>query len=91
MKTLLKRLLPLMLLVGFATVSMAHPPSAPQATPAGGSGDVTSVSDCTDGACLDGSSDGGTYARFYDDAAFYMQLAVEAESGKLRLPPVALA
>ena len=32
----------------------------------GGSGDVTSVGDCTTGACLDGTSDGGTYIKFYD-------------------------
>jgi len=31
-----------------------------------GSGDVTSVGDCTGGACLDGTSDGGTYIKFYD-------------------------
>jgi len=35
------------------------------AAPAGG-GDVLSVGDCLDGACLDGSSDGGTYISFYD-------------------------
>lgn len=32
----------------------------------GGSGDVTDVGDCTGGACLDGTSDGGTYIKFYD-------------------------
>jgi len=31
-----------------------------------GSGDVTDVGDCTGGACLDGTSDGGTYISFYD-------------------------
>jgi hypothetical protein len=31
-----------------------------------GSGDVTSAGDCTSGACLDGTSDGGTYIKFYD-------------------------
>ncbi|MCP3681611.1 MAG: hypothetical protein GY861_02880 [bacterium] len=31
-----------------------------------GSGDVTSVGDCTGGACLDGTSDGGTWIKFYD-------------------------
>lgn len=31
-----------------------------------GSGDVTSVGDCLTGACYDGTSDGGTYAKFYD-------------------------
>jgi len=34
-------------------------------TPAG-SGDVTSVGDCTGGACFDGTSDGGTHFDFYD-------------------------
>jgi hypothetical protein len=29
-------------------------------------GDVTSVGDCTGGACLDGTSDGGTWVKFYD-------------------------
>lgn len=29
-------------------------------------GDVESVGDCTGGACLDGTSDGGTYIKFYD-------------------------
>lgn len=36
-----------------------------------GSGDVTSVGDCTDGACYDGSSDGGTYTRLYDGDSHY--------------------
>jgi hypothetical protein len=31
----------------------------------GGSGDVESVGDCTSGACLDGTSDGGTYINLY--------------------------
>jgi hypothetical protein len=35
------------------------------ASPAG-AGDVESVGDCTTGACLDGTSDGGTYISFYD-------------------------
>ena len=41
-----------------------------------GTGDVTSVGDCTTGACLDGSSDGGTYLRLYDGNSHYVQLAV---------------
>lgn len=32
----------------------------------GGAGDVTDVGDCATGACLDGTSDGGTYIKFYD-------------------------
>jgi hypothetical protein len=37
----------------------------------GGSGDVTDVGDCSSGACLDGSSDGGTYIRLYDGTSAY--------------------
>jgi hypothetical protein len=33
---------------------------------AAGAGDVLSVGDCTEGACLDGTSDGGTNILFYD-------------------------
>ena len=40
----------------------------------GGAGDVTGVGDCTSGACGDGSSDGGTYYRFYDGTSSYMQI-----------------
>ena len=32
-----------------------------------GTGDVESVGDCTSGACLDGTSDGGTYLQTYAD------------------------
>lgn len=32
----------------------------------GGAGDVESVGDCASGTCLDGTSDGGTYIKFYD-------------------------
>jgi hypothetical protein len=42
---------------------------------ASGSGDVTGVADCADGACLDGSSDGGTYIRLYDGNSHYTQLS----------------
>lgn len=44
--------------------------SCTQDAPAG-SGDVTGVGDCADGACLDGSSDGGTYIRLYDGDSHY--------------------
>lgn len=37
-------------------------------------GDVTSVGDCTDGACFDGTSDGGTYIRLYDESGFYAEI-----------------
>ena len=43
------------------------------ASPAG-SGDVESVGDCADGACLDGSADGGTYVRIYDGNSHYLEL-----------------
>lgn len=36
-----------------------------------GSGDVIDVGDCSSGACLDGSSDGGTYVRLYDGDSHY--------------------
>lgn len=41
-----------------------------------GSGDVESVGDCTDGACLDGSDDGGSYIRIYDGDSNYAELNV---------------
>jgi hypothetical protein len=47
----------------------------------GGSGDVISVGDCTDGACYDGSSDGGTYVRLYDGDSNYGQFAVPNLAG----------
>lgn len=37
-------------------------------------GDVTGVGDCTSGACLDGSSDGGTYIRLYDGDSNYTEI-----------------
>ena len=43
------------------------------ASPAG-SGDVTGVGDCTDGDCLDGTSDGGTYIRLYDGDSNYTEI-----------------
>lgn len=39
-----------------------------------GSGDVTDVGDCTTGACLDGTSDGGTYIRLYDGDSNYTEI-----------------
>jgi len=50
------------------------------AAPAG-SGDVTSVGDCADGACYDGTSDGGGYVRLYDGDSNYLQLDTEDLSG----------
>jgi hypothetical protein len=43
------------------------------ATPTG-TGDVTSVGNCTSGACYDGSSGGGTYQRMYDGTSAYMAI-----------------
>lgn len=40
--------------------------SAPSFDTPSGSGDVTGVGNCASGACLDGTSDGGTYLDFYD-------------------------
>jgi len=37
-----------------------------------GTGDIESVGDCTSGACGDGSSDGGTYHRWYDSTSAYI-------------------
>ena len=37
-------------------------------------GDVTGVGDCASGACLDGSSDGGSYIRLYDGDSHYLEL-----------------
>ncbi len=42
----------------------------------GGSGDVESVGDCTDGACLDGTSDGGTTISLYDGDSHKATLAI---------------
>lgn len=39
-----------------------------------GSGDVTASGDCASGDCLDGTSDGGTYIRFYDGDSNYTQI-----------------
>jgi len=39
-----------------------------------GVGDVNSVGDCASGACLDGSSDGGTYVRIYDGNSHYLEI-----------------
>ncbi len=50
-----------------------------EAAPAG-AGDVTGVGDCADGACYDGSSDGGTYIRLYDGTSAY-----ESITGGVRL------
>jgi hypothetical protein len=50
---------------------------------AAGAGDVGSVGDCSSGACLDGSSDGGTYIRLYDGNSHYTGLAAGDSSANL--------
>ena len=53
----------------------------------GGSGDVTSVGDCTSGACLDGTSDGGTYIDLYEtDGKTRIQTGNNAGVVALTLP-----
>ena len=60
-------------------------------TPAG-SGDVESVGDCADGACYDGSSDGGTYIRLYDGDSNYTQISPGNSSSNLTFTfPTAVA
>lgn len=44
-------------------------------------GDVTGVGDCADGACLDGSDDGGSYIRLYDGDSNYLQFDVTNLTG----------
>ncbi len=51
---------------------------------AGAGGDVTSAGDCASGACGDGTSDGGTYYRFYDGTANYLQMGVGGALGANR-------
>ncbi len=41
---------------------------------------VTGAGDCTGGACGDGSSDGGTYYRFYDGTGNYLQIGAQASA-----------
>lgn len=40
-----------------------------------GAGDVSSVGDCADGSCLDGTSDGGTYIGLYDGDSHFASFA----------------
>lgn len=44
---------------------------------------ASSVGDCTGGACLDGSSDGGTYIRLYDGNSHYTGFAAGDSSANL--------
>lgn len=53
----------------------------------GGSGDVTGVGDCTGGACLDGTSDGGTNILLYDEqGATTIQIGDNSGAVTLTLP-----
>jgi len=57
--------------------------SAWSAIAGGGSGDVESVGDCASGACLDGTSDGGTYVRIYDGDSNYTQVSPSNTSSNI--------
>jgi hypothetical protein len=48
-----------------------------------GSGDVTGVGDCTGGACLDGSSDGGTNLALYDGNSHKTTITAGDSAGDL--------
>lgn len=48
-----------------------------------GSGDVTSVGDCTSGSCLDGSSDGGTNIALYDGNSHKTTITAGDSAGDL--------
>lgn len=50
---------------------------------AAASGDVESVGDCSSGACLDGTSDGGSYIRIYDGDSNYAEFQVPDISGNI--------
>jgi hypothetical protein len=54
-----------------------------------GAGDVTDVGDCIANACLDGSSDGGTYIRLYDGDSNYTAIVSSnvAANKTITLPP----
>ena len=56
-----------------------------------GGGDVLSVGDCADGACFDGSADGGTYLYIYDGDSNYTSLVSSnvAETIAITLPATA--
>jgi hypothetical protein len=56
---------------------------------AAGAGDVISVGDCTDGACLDGTSDGGTNIALYDGDSNKTTISMGNAAGDLLfiLPP----
>jgi len=48
-----------------------------------GAGDVTGVGDCASGACLDGSSDGGSYIRLYDGDSNYGEIQIPDIAGDI--------
>ena len=57
----MKHFIPLIMLICLCTTSYAYDDYSD-----GTSGDVEAVGDCATGDCLDGTSDGGTYIKFYD-------------------------
>ena len=69
--------------VGLRSMSPLRVAQAIAALAASSSGDVLSAGDCTDGACLDGTSDGGTYIRLYDGDSHYTQLAAGNSTANL--------
>lgn len=68
---------------GLRSMSPLRVAQAIAALAAASSGDVSGVGDCASGACLDGSSDGGTYIRLYDGNSHYTQLAAGDSTGNL--------
>lgn len=53
--------------------------------PSSAAADVISVGDCTAGACLDGSSDGGTYVRLYDSDSHYTEVKAGNSTGNVAI------
>lgn len=50
-----------------------------------GVGDVTSVGNCTGGACLDGTSDGGSWIKLYDGDSNYTMLEPASSTSDLSI------
>src|SRR4030042_5913310 len=80
----MKKLLILILILFFPGVASSQI-LRPGPGSGSGTGDVESVGDCTTGACLDGSSDGGTYVRIYDGDSHYTQIQAGNSVGNLTL------
>lgn len=54
------------------------------------SGDVEGSGDCASGACGDGTSDGGTYYRFYDGNSHYVEFNPGDISANTTFDPIAI-